>query len=150
MKKKIFYLLIAGIVIIGGCTGQQKITEEDLSMEKDLAITVDGQDREIIERSETISDIVVDIYGIDDATTIIFNDMAIIGVKIAYDQKLTDDIKNTIIDIVKEKDPYINQVKVTQKNSVFNQIDHIISELLNGKAYDSFVKEIDKIQNKIK
>lgn len=147
MRKKFLYLTLIFIVILGGCTKKSNISESE---QQEPAVIAGAQDQEIIERSELISDIIVDMYSIDDATTIIFNDTAIIGIKIAYNQKMNEELKNSIIEKVKESDPLINQVKVTTKANIFSQIDNILGELLQGKSYDSFVNEINKIQNKIK
>lgn len=144
MKKFFIYLSLTVFILLSGCTGNQAMDETDHS-----SITVIGADSEIIERSETISDIVVDLYGIDDATTIILNDIALIGVKIAYDQKLTDDTIKTIESVVSTNDSNIKEIIITDKDKIFSDIDNILSELLQGKTYDSLVDEINKIKNKI-
>lgn len=143
MKRRILFVLVIAMLLIPGCMKDNVNKEE-------LAITVGGEDRTIIERSELISDIVVELYGIDDATTVIFNDTALIGVKIAYDQKLTSEMKSTISNMVKEKDILINEVKVSQNNKIYSQIDSIITQLLNGSSYDSLVNQVSKLKDKIK
>lgn len=143
MKRRILFVLIFAMLLIPGCM-------KDNVDNKELAITVGGEDRTIIERSELISDIVVELYGIDDATTVIFNDTALIGVKIAYDQKLTSEMKSTISNMVKEKDILISEVKVSQNNKIYSQIDSIITQLLNGSSYDSLVNQVSKLKDKIK
>ena len=144
MKKRFIYLGLSVFILLSGCTGNQAMDETDHS-----SITVIGADSEIIERSETISDIVVDLYGIDDATTIILNDIALIAVKIAYDQKLTDETIKTIESVVSTDDSNIKEILITDKAKIFSDIDNILSELLQGKTYDSLVDEINKIKNKI-
>lgn len=145
MKRKILILIILALILSAGCT----ISNENKATD-DSSISVDGQDREIIDRSESISDIVVELYGVDDATTVIFNDRALIGVKLSYDNKLDDNIRNNVIDVVTGFDNQITEVKVTQDNKLFMQIDDIMNELILGKSYDTFVDEINKISDKIK
>lgn len=147
--KKVFLIFFVTMVVLAGCTNEQGMPEQEI-VEQDTTITVGTEDREIIERAESISDLIVDLYGIDDATTVILNDTAIIGIKIAYDQKITDEIKNLIVEKVKEKDPLITNIKITDKKNLFSQIDNIITKLLQGTSYDSLVDDINKIENKIR
>lgn len=147
MKRRFVYVILVLLIILSSCTSEKTIEE---SKEKNIAITVGGSDSEILERSENISDIIVELYGIDDATTVILNNTAIIGLKIAYDQKLTDET----IEIIKEKvvsyDDSLTEVLITDKEKVFSEISDIVYDLLQGKSYDSLVDEINSIQNKIK
>lgn len=148
MKRKKIYLITVICLILSGCTTNSIIEKPEDNMEDNI-ITVIGSDSEIIERSETISDIIVDLYGIDDATTIILNHSAIIGLKISYDQKLTADTIDIIESKVKDQDKYITEVLVTDKEKLFAEINNIVNELLQGKSYDSLIDEINKIKNKI-
>lgn len=148
MKRKKIYLITVICLILSGCTTNSIIEKPEDNMEDNI-ITVISSDGEIIERSETISDIIVDLYGIDDATTIILNHSAIIGLKISYDQKLTADTIDIIESKVKDQDKYITEVLVTDKEKLFAEINNIVNELLQGKSYDSLIDEINKIKNKI-
>lgn len=143
MKNKKVYLILLVIFILNGCTSN------NVNEELDNSVTVGGMDGEIIERSEFISDIVVELYGIDDATTIILNDTALIGLKIAYDQDLTTETIGVIKSMVIEEDPYITEVRITSKEKLFSEINNVVNDLLQGKSYDSLVNDINKIKNKI-
>lgn len=143
MKNKKVYLILLIIFILSGCTSN------NVNEELDNSVTVGGMDGEIIERSEFISDIVVELYGIDDATTIILNDTALIGLKIAYDQELTEETIGVIKSMVIEEDPYITEVRITNKEKLFSEINNVVNDLLQGKSYDSLVNDINKIKNKI-
>lgn len=144
MKRKILILIALALILSVGCMRKENNIADDPS------ISVGGQEREIIERSESISDMIVELYGIDDATTVIFNDTALVGIKLSYDNKLNDDIKNTVIDVVTGFDNQITDVKITQDNKLYRQIDDIMNELILGKSYDVFVDEINKISEKIR
>ncbi len=145
MKRKILILIALALILSIGCTRKKNDIIGD-----DSSISVGGQEREIIERSESISDTIVELYGVDDATTVIFNDIALIGIKLSYDNKLNDDIKNTVIDVVTGFDNQITEVKITQDNKLYRQIDDIMNELILGKSYDVFVDEISRISDKIR
>ncbi len=70
-------------------------------------------------RSENLSDVVVDLYGIDNATSIIFNDLVVIGVEMARDSVLTDDVREMIISTVLDNDTMIRQVLITDNKKSF-------------------------------
>lgn len=153
-KKKNFGLKILLIVlIIGsvavGCKANKDISKED-SDEDEMSLNVGGKDYDIISRSENISNVVVDLYGIDNASSIIFNDMVAIAVEMAQDATLTDDVKEMIINAVLENDSMVRQVLITDNKKVFDQIEVIIQGLMNGESYDSHVKEINRIIDKLK
>lgn len=143
MKKNILLFLILSLVLTIGCV-DEKIDEPEIGNEDSL-LAVEGSDKEILERSERISDLVVELFGIDGATTLIFNDTAIVSVIISYDQKLTEEMRETIVSVVKENDKEIKDVKIAEDEKTFNEIEKILSELLKGKVYDNFVLDINKI-----
>ncbi|MBC8588509.1 YhcN/YlaJ family sporulation lipoprotein [Paratissierella segnis] len=144
MKKKILILIVLTLILNIGCTNDQG------SLKEEPLVSTEAQDRGIIEKSESISDLVVELYGVDDATTVILNNVALVGVKLSYDNKLDDDIKVTITDAIKGFDSEITSVKITQDNKLFRQIDDIMTQLILGKSYDELVDEIGRISEKIK
>lgn len=145
MKKRYIYICLLLLLVLSGCTNEQIVDKS----EENIAIPVGGEDSEILERSESISDLVVELYGIDDATTIILNDTAIIGLKIAYDQKLTDETIEIIEEKVLSLDENITEVLITDKDKIFSEISDIVYDLLQGNSYDKVVDKIYKIKNKI-
>lgn len=147
MKKNTIFLILISLLILSGCTNGESLVNEPV--QDDAAIEVSGEDLEILRRSEDLSDYVVELYGIDDAVTIIFNDTAVVGVVLAYDQKMEKDIEEVIINTVKEKDNRIKDVKVSDNKRLFQDINAIIEALLNGKSYDNYVAEINRIIEKI-
>lgn len=142
MKKNILLLLMVCVVLQIGCVDEKKGISKN---EEDLSLQVEGVDSEILERSEKISDIVVELFGIDGATTLIFNDTAIVSVIVSYDQKLNADTIETITNVVKENDNMIKDVKLAEDERTFNEVENIIGELLNGKPYDDYILDINKI-----
>lgn len=108
------------------------------------------EDRAIIDRSETLSDHVVELFGIDDAATIILNDIALVSVIMAYDSEFNDDTKNLIKETVLESDNEIKEVIISNDEKTFFQIVDIITDLMNGNSYDNYVNEISKLIEKSK
>lgn len=150
MKKSILlFMIILSLVFQLGCKASENNNLVDLEETKDLSIEASIEDKIIIDRSEDLSDYVVELFGIDDAATIIFNDTALIGVVVAYDREIDDDIKQSIENIVMEKDKEIKKVLISDDEKTFNQIINIINGLMNGAPYDSYVSEISKTIEKI-
>ena len=149
MKKSILVLMILSVIIQMGCAKTDE-TKMEGNIKDEKFINVAGEDKDIIYRSENISDIIVELFGIDDATAIIFNENAIVGVVLSYDQDISEDMYDTIISLVKEKDSSIEEVYITSNPKLFKQIDNIVIDLLQGKSYDEYVVDINKIMDKIK
>lgn len=150
MKKSILlFIIISSLIFQLGCKASENNDLVDLEEKEDLSVEVSLEDKIIIDRSEDLSDYVVELFGIDDAATIIFNDTALIGVVIAYDRELNEDITQSIENIVMEKDKEIKKILISDDEKTFNQIVNIINGLMNGSPYDSYVGEISKTIEKI-
>lgn len=130
-----------------GCKASNEM-DEVKQEEEIISIQVSAEDRIILERSENISDYVVELFGVDDAATIIFNDIALVSVVLAYDAELTSEMKEIITEIVIEKDSEINTIKVSNDEKTFFQVIKIIGDMMNGSSYDNYVKEINKMIEK--
>lgn len=150
-KKLIIFIMLAFIMLssIIGCKPNNHVTEENEEQEE-ISIVVGGKDYDILNRSENISNLVVDLYGIDNASSIIFNDMVVIAVEMGVDTSFTNDVKEMIIDTVLSNDTMIRQVLITDDKKIFEQIENIIASLMNGKPYDDQVKEINRLIEKLK
>lgn len=150
MKKSILIItIILSITIQMGCTNRDEARLEGKADDVNL-VEVSGEDKEIINRSENIADSVVELFGIDDATAIIFNENAIIGIILSYDQELSQDTLDTIVSLVKKNEPSIENMYITSDAKLFKQIDNIVVEILQGKSYDKYVPNINKIMDKVK
>ncbi|HSH37121.1 YhcN/YlaJ family sporulation lipoprotein [Schnuerera sp.] len=148
--KLLLIILILSSVIVG-CTKKENIVEDKKDeYNEEITLDVGGKDQDLLIRSENISDLVVNLYGIDNATSIIFNDVVAVGLEMADGTKLTDDIKEMVIKTILENDTMIRQVLITDNKKTFDQIENIILSLMNGKPYDDQVKEINRIIEKLK
>ena len=149
--KKITLLIVSLLISLQiGCTTdfEKEIREVD---EPDyISIEVGSEDEIILNRSEDLSNHIVELFGVDDTATIIFNDTALVGIVTAYDNELTDDLKSLINDLVLEKDSGINEVLITDDKKTFNEIITIVNGLMSGKSYDSYVGKISKMVEKNK
>lgn len=156
-RKKFLLLILIGIMLVG-CSMREDITDKDNSTEDEIvgeeddnrtSLDVSSKDYNLLIRSEEISDAVVNLYGIDNATSIIFNDVVAIAVELAEDYTFLQELKETIVSTVKENDSSIKQVYVTDNKQVFNDIESVINALLNGQSYDSQVEKINSIIEKV-
>ncbi len=116
-------------------------------------VTVEKQDKETLEireRSEDISDLVVDLIGIENATSIVFQDSALIAVTFyeENDTGLTKDLRESIERLVLENDDKINKVLISEDENVFNEIEEIIQDLMRGEDIKSYTSQLNKIFQK--
>lgn len=130
-------------------TDEEDIDEKNTD-EEEISMAVGAKDYDILNRSENISNLVVELYGIDNASSIIFNDIVVIAVEIGVDNSLTDDVKEMIITTVLANDTAIRQVLITDNKKTFDQIEDIIEDLMKGNPYDDYVKDINRIIEKLK
>jgi len=117
---------------------------------KEELIEVTGQDREILTRSEDISDLIVDLYGVDDATTIILNHEAIIAIVLARDGVYTEEMKQIIVETAKGQDKGIKNIYISHDKKIFDQIEDIITGLIQGEPYANYLSDINRIMEAIK
>lgn len=149
----VLLVIVLGVSFILGCQKDNNMEDigkgvEDIEEEMDLV--VGGKDYDLLVRSENISNVVVDLYGIDDVSSIIFNDIVVVAVDMEADNQLTDDVKEMIMETVLNNDNGIRQVLITDDKKNFDQIEEIISGLINGKPYDNYVKDINRLIEKLK
>ena len=149
MKKFILYGIVLSLILQLGCTKPKNEITKD-SIEDNESIEVGGLDKEILTRSERISDSIVELFGIDDSVTVIFNDIVVVGVVLSYDKELDQELKDDIINRINETDPQIQEVNITLKEKNIKQLNEIIIGLLNGNPYDNYVEEISKIIDRVK
>jgi hypothetical protein len=150
LKRYLLFVLALVLTLQVGC--RTKVDKEIVEVEEPerTSIEVAVEDKIIIDRSEDLSDYVVELFGVDDAATIIFNDIALVSVIMAQDSEFTEDTKQIINNLVLEKDEEISQVFISDDEKTFFQIVEIIGDLMNGSSYDKHVSQISKLVEKNK
>ena len=149
--KKIILLAISLLIPLQiGCTIDLEKEIAEVDEPEYISIEVGSEDKIILNRSEDLSDHIVELFGVDDTATIIFNDTALVGIVTAYDNELTDDLKSLINDLVLEKDLGIKEVLITDDKKTFNEIITLVNGLMSGKSYDNYVGKISKMVEKYK
>ncbi|MBU5426806.1 YhcN/YlaJ family sporulation lipoprotein [Tissierella pigra] len=150
MKRYLLFILTVVVAFQVGCKDVVRKEIVEVEEPEHSSIEVAVEDKLIIDRSEDLSDYVVELFGVDDAATIIFNDVALVSVIMAYDTELTDDTKEMINNLVLEKDQEISQVVISNDEKTFFQIVEIMGDLMNGSSYDKYVGQISKLVEKNK
>lgn len=149
MKKIILIIITLLLLLQIGCTEDLEQDMVEIEEPEYISIEVSSEDKNIIERSEDLSDYIVELFGIDDVATIIFNDTALVGIVTSYDNELTDDLKTLINDLVIEKDNGIKKVSISDDEKIFREIVSIVNDLMNGKPYDNYVGSVSKMIGKV-
>ncbi len=148
MKRYLLLTIIFILLLQVACSSSKN--QIPMVEEPDNTIEVSGENRVIIDRSEALSDHIVELFGIDDAATIIFNDTALVSVVMAYDTEFNADTISLIRETVLENDSEIKEVVISNDEKTFFQIVDIITGLINGNPYDNYVNEISKLIEKNK
>lgn len=148
LKKYFLLILVLSLVLQIGCRSTKDKEIAELDETKDNLIQVSVEDKAIIDRSENLADYVVELFGIDDAAVIIFNDTALVSVIMAYDTELTQETRDLIKELVLEKDTAIKEVLISSDEKTFFQVVEVIGKLMNGSPYDNHVGEITKMIEK--
>ncbi|MFA5576000.1 MAG: YhcN/YlaJ family sporulation lipoprotein [Tissierellaceae bacterium] len=148
MKK---YIIIILVFALGFQIGCEPIMRNQISVDEpeEILVEVSSEDRAIIDRSESLSDYVVELFGIDDTATIILNDTALVSVIMAYDKKLTSDVREMITETVINTDAGIKEVLISDDEKMFFKTVDIIGSLMSGTPYDKHVGEIGKMMEKM-
>ncbi len=152
MKKIIVFAILLSLILQIACVrDDNKINNAEIENQSSQeSMEVGGLDKEVLERSENISNSIVELFGIDDSVTVVFNDIAVVGVLLAYDKDLDGELREFIQSKVKETDSQITEVYITEKEKNFSQLNEIIIGLLGGEPYDNYIVEINKILDKVK
>ncbi len=100
-------------------------------------------------RAESIADNVVDISGVNDASVVLRDNTALVGVVLQGDRTMTADMREKIVNDVKRVDKDIEVVKVSDSPDMFEEIDNIAQEINRGSAITDFEDDIRDLQNRM-
>lgn len=149
-NKKIVFLITLIMVIFLLCSCKYDKVDE----KENKSVNIEGRDKEsleILDRSENIADLVVNLIGIENATVIVFQDAALIGIRFyeENDSGLTKDIKDSIEKLVLENDKNINRVLISEDDKTFNEIEEIIQGLLREEHIKNYTNQLNKMYQRM-
>lgn len=162
LTKNIFLFLLLMLITLTGCTAAEK-PSPDLN---NMLVDQDEIDRYIIEdnerrkndvsyqqviKAEAIADALVREEKIYDATVVLYDDHALVGIEIVEDIQgnISKEIREKVQSIVKEMDNKINTVTISSDDEIFNKIDKLQHSLIKGDERKNISKEIDSILKEI-
>ncbi len=163
-KKLITFILLLMVTILlisVGCRPAEKPSPDNLVQDQDEIdryIEEENKRRQNDEgyqqvvKAEAIADALVDQEGIYDATVVLYNGKALVGVDVAEQNegKLSENLRDRIMNTIKTFDNEIRDVNITTNSDLFNRIDDIEQSLMKGDTKINVSKEIDAIIKKIK
>ncbi|RKD34288.1 YhcN/YlaJ family sporulation lipoprotein [Thermohalobacter berrensis] len=128
--------------------------DEDLDRDMDRNMNRDinrDMNDDLSMRAENIADSLVDIPGIDDATVVISENTALVGVQYVNGRNngFTATMNERVEDTVRRVDRRINNVVVTADPNLFEQIDDIATGINRGRPMTGFTQEIQDILRRI-
>lgn len=149
-NKKILLLIFVTIITFLLCSCKYDKVEDY----ENKSVNIEKRDEETVEilrRSEDIADLVVDLIGIENATSIIFQDAVLVGIKFFEENEagLTEDLKKSIEKLILENDEAINKVSISDDEKIFNEIEEIIQGLLREEHIKNYTEQLNKLIQRI-
>ncbi|HZK34315.1 MAG TPA: YhcN/YlaJ family sporulation lipoprotein [Bacillota bacterium] len=113
--------------------------------------TQTGQEGNMQQRAESISNEVSNLDEVESATCIITGNTAMVGVQFSqqYRGEMTDQIKKTVDRTVRDNDDRISRVVVTADPDLVTRIEDIFRQTGEGRPLSGFTKEVNELINRI-
>lgn len=130
----------------------QDITDEDLTDESKDNIDedmVDNNDENMDINDESLANSIVEMNGINDATVVTMDEVALVGVDSNGEDKVSDEMKQDIESKIKEENKNINDVYVSNEPDMFDRINTISNNVRNGDPIDDFTDDISEMIDNI-
>lgn len=149
----IIFLIILMISIISiGCQNDDTDTNDDANEEmdnednKDEDMT-DGDmtDEDMDMNNESLANSIVEMDGINDATVVTMDEIALVGVDFNGEDKISDDMKKDIESKIKEKSDKISKVYISNEPDMYDRINTISNDVRNGNPIDDFSDDISEM-----
>ncbi|MBZ2173725.1 YhcN/YlaJ family sporulation lipoprotein [Schnuerera sp. xch1] len=138
-------------------TNNNNLTDMDNNMNRrdtDLGSNVERDNNaedDMSERADEIAEEISDLNNINNASVLINNDTAIVGVDMENDAEgeVTTDLKQQIERIVKNEDDDIDNVNITADPDLFTRISNMAEDIGNGRPVSGFADQFQEILRRI-
>lgn len=92
-----------------------------------------------------------EMKNVNSATVVLSGNSAWVGVDLAanLENKMTNNMKNEITEIVKKEDKKINTVYVTADADTVTRLRNIAGDIASGKPVSGFINELNEIGRRI-
>ncbi len=111
----------------------------------------DAENGDLTDRAEKIANQVSKLKEVDDATVVITENTALVGIDMTSETKgeLSADIKKQVEDAVEKADKEIDRVSVTADPDIFTRIENMAKDIGEGRPLSGFGQEIEEIIRRI-
>ncbi|MTI70742.1 MAG: YhcN/YlaJ family sporulation lipoprotein [Firmicutes bacterium] len=148
-------LILASLTI--ACQPQEKPNPnddydmEDNNMNNNMDMdNMEMNNNDLSSRAETIANSVVDLSEVNDATVVITNNTALVGVNVTGNRDMLDaEMRDRVRSVVKNVDNDIDRVVVTADTTMFDRIDNIAQNINRGRNVTDYRDEIDNMLENI-
>ncbi|MGO1652586.1 YhcN/YlaJ family sporulation lipoprotein [Senegalia sp. (in: firmicutes)] len=123
------------------------MTDEDMDSEmkdeEDSNMTNEDEDMDM--NNESLANSIVEMDGINDATVVTMDEIALVGVDFNGEDKISDDMKKDIESKIKEKSDKISKVYISNEPDMYDRINTISNDVRNGNPIDDFSDDISEM-----
>jgi len=147
----IFVALFIGTVIFMGCSKSKDNEKgEGKSTETTSKDTQKDSTTDSVMMGKKIAQNVENIEGVEKATVFIKESTALVGVTLKDGaNELSEDMKAKIEEKVKETSSDIRKVASTADKELFQKLDKMANDFMNGKTLEELKKDLQEILQKL-
>lgn len=149
----IFVALFIGTTILIGCSKSKEYSNEggkSQSSAKSNETEKDSRSDDVL-MGKKIAQGIEDIEGVGRATVFIKESTALVGVEMKDGSEVvSEELKGKIEAKVKEIYPNIRKVAVTADKELFQNLDKMSNDFMNGKTMEELKKDLQEIMEKLK
>jgi len=149
----IFVALFIGTTILIGCSKAKEDSNEggkSQSSAKSNETEKDSRSDDVL-MGKKIAQGIEDIDGVGRATVFIKESTALVGVEMKDGSEVvSEELKGKIEAKVKEIYPNIRKVAVTADKELFENLDKMSNDFMNGKTMEELKKDLQEIMEKLK
>jgi spore cortex protein len=149
----IFVALFIGSVILFGCAKSNNETEsnnQEKGQSTENAVNKKDSNSDSILLGKKISQSLQEIEGVEKATVFIKETTALVGIVIKDgSQEVTKEVREKIEQKVKDISPEIRKVAITADKELFESLNSMANDFMNGKTLEELKKDLKEIMEKL-
>lgn len=153
----VMLLVIFSILSIAACEqkkNNKEKTEETEMMkqnegDKEAEETNETDYEAMIVRNQQFSDSITQMDEIKEAKVMTYGETSIVGTTLEEGQELNDDLKEKIMNMIKDTDESVTEVKVTDDEGVIGELTEAEDRIKTGETYENLEENIKGIFEKV-
>ena len=161
MKRRLFFILLASLLVLSlaaGCAPQRRPAPDTTPAPQQrtpLPGTPEGpgnrvpnaDPREDARRADRLEDRIEDMKEVKDVTVVVNGSTAYIGIDMdaKLQGRLTDTLKQKVVDRAKEVDKMLTQVYVSADSDTVTRLEELAEDIEDGKPISGIIREIDEM-----